>query len=421
MIFGNESPLSWETGERWYWSRTDPDILYCCDFYRLYRKNVRTGTLDTVIDTRTSDLDPAGTKVLWQFHTAHDGRTHSATIKDATGEPVGARGQHHLSRRRQPAPWTYIAKQGVLDECQIDKSGQYLLIKDNIDGVHGEDNLIYGPRAVAHHPGQGRRRRAQRQRLRLYGRGRQFQRAAASVVRVDVRRGRGAAAPGGLPCDGLERGAEPRLPRQCAARRAGCGQYVVGSGASRELYPRTNEIVGFRLDGSLEVLVIAPVLDGSRGARRRERGRLRAPAEGEPRRDRRVVPVDDESRGRVPRRPARPGARASARRPAAARVRGLHPRLSGALPGLALHSLGEREAEKPIQAFRVQRERSIAIIDDRLLMRFLYRITPILTDHLHDSHDSDKLIPSEPAATVLTAFRRLTENVGIPFPPLIDA
>src|SRR5206468_6795690 len=28
------------------------------------------------------------------------------------------------------------------DECQVDKSGQWLLIKENVDGLYGEDNVI---------------------------------------------------------------------------------------------------------------------------------------------------------------------------------------------------------------------------------------------------------------------------------------
>jgi hypothetical protein len=47
----------------------------------------------------------------------------------------------------------------------------------------------------------------------------------------------------------------------CNARNAPPGsQYVLGSSASRTQAPRNNEIIGFRLDGSCEVLVVAPVL-----------------------------------------------------------------------------------------------------------------------------------------------------------------
>jgi hypothetical protein len=47
----------------------------------------------------------------------------------------------------------------------------------------------------------------------------------------------------------------------CNARPGPPGsQYVLGSSASRTQAPRNNEIIGFRLDGSCEVLVVAPVL-----------------------------------------------------------------------------------------------------------------------------------------------------------------
>src|SRR5690606_38663166 len=33
-------------------------------------------------------------------------------------------------------------KKGAYDECQVDKSGRYLVIKENVDGSAGEDNRI---------------------------------------------------------------------------------------------------------------------------------------------------------------------------------------------------------------------------------------------------------------------------------------
>ncbi len=37
---------------------------------------------------------------------------------------------------------TYVAAKGDFDECQIDKSGRWLVIKENVDGKNGEDNRI---------------------------------------------------------------------------------------------------------------------------------------------------------------------------------------------------------------------------------------------------------------------------------------
>jgi hypothetical protein len=35
-----------------------------------------------------------------------------------------------------------VAAKGDFDECQIDKSGRWLVIKENVDGRNGEDNRI---------------------------------------------------------------------------------------------------------------------------------------------------------------------------------------------------------------------------------------------------------------------------------------
>ena len=43
---------------------------------------------------------------------------------------------------RRPSLPTYIAAKGDYDECQIDKSGHYLVVKENVDGRNGEDNRI---------------------------------------------------------------------------------------------------------------------------------------------------------------------------------------------------------------------------------------------------------------------------------------
>ena len=37
---------------------------------------------------------------------------------------------------------TFVAAKGDYDECQIDKSGRWLVIKENVDGRDGEDNRI---------------------------------------------------------------------------------------------------------------------------------------------------------------------------------------------------------------------------------------------------------------------------------------
>ena len=80
-------------------------------------------------------------EVLWQWHTAHDDRTHSATVK--AGEsggwaPLGT----IVYQEGATDPWLWCPKRGDLDESQLDKSGQWLLIKENLDAQDAEDNRI---------------------------------------------------------------------------------------------------------------------------------------------------------------------------------------------------------------------------------------------------------------------------------------
>ena len=49
-LFDAASPLSWATGEGWYFSATKPNALYVNDSRTLYRYDVLGRTLETVFD-----------------------------------------------------------------------------------------------------------------------------------------------------------------------------------------------------------------------------------------------------------------------------------------------------------------------------------------------------------------------------------
>jgi len=77
-------------------------------------------------------------KYIWQVHSSSDDRVHSATLRSsATYEMLGC-----LAYREDTKQFSYFPKNGDFDECQIDKSGRWLVIKENVDGLYGEDNLI---------------------------------------------------------------------------------------------------------------------------------------------------------------------------------------------------------------------------------------------------------------------------------------
>ena len=260
-LFPPDSPLSWSTAEGWYWSKTDPDILYCSDLERLYRYNVVTRELRAVVDIAIPPYAGSG-KVLWQWHSSNDGLVHSATLKDGLTYQAEGAIVYREGQGPDVNPWLYFAKLGAdYDECQIDAAGRYLLIKENFDQTHGEDNRIldlYPPggewplldeHGAAGHSDNG------------YG----YMVAADNWNDL----------PGALRLWTFDRSIPGRLVYHTpvwgselahvshgnAQATAGpSGQYVVGSNASRQLLARNNEICGLRLDGSLEVLVIAPVL-----------------------------------------------------------------------------------------------------------------------------------------------------------------
>jgi len=260
-IFPPSHPLSWATAEGWFWSALHPTLLYATDLTHLYTVDVepvlrgQTPIVQTLVDVTHYRPD----KIAAQWHASHDETRFSATIKDATTYAPEGSAVYLVGDAN---PWRTYPKRGDYDECQIDKSGAWLLTKDNIDAEAGEDNLIYqldstmAPRVLydqqgaAGHSDNG------------YG----YMVAAdnwnakASAFRVwmfDDDRD-----PQGRLCYYTPTwDAELNHLSHCNARDAAPdAQYVIGSGANRTQAPRNNEVIAFRLDDSHDVLVIAPTL-----------------------------------------------------------------------------------------------------------------------------------------------------------------
>ena len=134
-LFPSTSPLSWSTGEGWYFSRTRPTTLYLNDGPRLLRYDVNTRTTTTVFDV-TGRF--GSNRYIWQVHSSNDDRVHSATLRDTTTfAMLGC-----VAYREDVQQWHYVAASADFDECQIDKSGRWLVLKENVDGRNGEDNRI---------------------------------------------------------------------------------------------------------------------------------------------------------------------------------------------------------------------------------------------------------------------------------------
>jgi hypothetical protein len=260
-IFSPNHPLSWSTGEGWYWSALQPFVLYASDLTKLYRVDVspvlaRKGdaSISTVVDVQK--YYPG--KVLWQWHSSADEMRHSATIKN--GQSYAAEGS--IVYDEKTSSWTVYAKKGSYDECQISKSGKWLLTKDNVDGKDGEDNLIYdvdsygGPRVItdkegaAGHSDNGWN-------YMVAADNYNSKPSAFRVWKFDE-----SSTPQGLLTYYTSSwDAELSHISHCnAVDGEPENQFVCGSGASRSAGPRNNEVVAFRLDGSLQVLVVAPTM-----------------------------------------------------------------------------------------------------------------------------------------------------------------
>lgn len=126
------------TGEGWYFDRDG--FIYLCDGPFLRRVHPLTGSDVVVLDISTS---LPGSRV-WQAHSSDDGTTHSATVERITSdgpyERLGTVVQRHGTLR-------FIARQGTLDESQVDASGRYLVIKEDddnriLDLVDGSERRI---------------------------------------------------------------------------------------------------------------------------------------------------------------------------------------------------------------------------------------------------------------------------------------
>lgn len=134
-LFPSDSHLSWATGEGWYFSATMPTKLYINDGPRIVRFDVITEQMQTVMDV-TDKLGDG--YYLSQIHSSDDDRVHSATVRDnSTYQMLGCMAYEEDSKRSHYYPF-----ESDFDECQVDRSGQWLIIKANLDGQYGEDNLI---------------------------------------------------------------------------------------------------------------------------------------------------------------------------------------------------------------------------------------------------------------------------------------
>jgi hypothetical protein len=268
-LFAGDNTFGWAplaTGEGWYFSGTRPNALYINEPMgsRLFRYDVINHTWETVFDM--SGQFP--NKYLWQVHSSTDDRVHSFTVRDKGSYTMEGCAIYREDQRK----FVYYARKGNdLDECQIDKSGRWLVIKEQIDGAYQEDNrvidvesnterVLYDQDGAAGHSDVG------------YG----YMVAEdnfnnrPSAVRVwdfnkDLKGGEPASPVAGQGTLVYHMAEWTPLAQHIAHgnSKPGTGvpqQVACASNGSDVVAPRINEIVCFKLDGSLEALVVAPTL-----------------------------------------------------------------------------------------------------------------------------------------------------------------
>lgn len=256
-LFPSTSPFYAASTEGWYWSATQSSKIYITDTFgsHLYRYDIFTQQLTQVFDASTQF---GANRYIWQAHSSDDDRVHSATLRDkSTYEMLGC-----LVYREDTAQFSWFPKVGDFDECHIDKSGRWLVSLENVDGADGEDSRIFDLQTGTEQrildrdgsPGHmdtgfgymvgADNWNSEPNAVRLYNFGQTP--IAGPVVYHDSDWS-------ALSADHIAHGnAKPGLP-------AG-QQWACGSGATRLNVPRGNELVCFKLDTSMDTLVVAPTL-----------------------------------------------------------------------------------------------------------------------------------------------------------------
>jgi hypothetical protein len=121
-MFAASSPYSWDSAEGWYFSYGMPTKIYMQSGSQLLRYDILAKTIETVFDSTTAY---PGT-VIHQTNSSNDDDVHSATLENASTYAVMGCMAYKVSTQQ----FYYFPKQGAFDECQIDKSGRYLEIKE---------------------------------------------------------------------------------------------------------------------------------------------------------------------------------------------------------------------------------------------------------------------------------------------------
>jgi endonuclease YncB( thermonuclease family) len=246
--------------ELWYFSATQPTKLYAplgMDS-KLYRYDVLARTFETVFDLDTNPALFGSGRYIWQMHSSADDSVHSFTVRNKADYADLGCGVYKESVRQ----FLYYPVSVPYDECQVDLSGRWLLIKASFSGIAGEDNRIIDLQTGA-----------EKLLLDRDGAGGHSDNGYGYMVAADnwapdnwsmkvwdfslsplkgIEVYKAASWTTGGPNHTSHLNAKPGVP---AAQ-----QYACGSGAGRTNDARGNELICFRLDGSYDTLIVAPIM-----------------------------------------------------------------------------------------------------------------------------------------------------------------
>jgi len=123
-LFGSNSSFSWASTEGMYFSYGMATKIYILSGTQLLRYDVLAHTFETVVDVSSQYPNT----VLHQANSSNDDDVHSATLEDSSSYAALGCVAYKVSTKQ----YFYFPVQGNFDECQIDKSGRYLEIKEKL-------------------------------------------------------------------------------------------------------------------------------------------------------------------------------------------------------------------------------------------------------------------------------------------------
>src|SRR5690606_30783130 len=219
----------------------------------LLRYDVMTKQSETVFNIASK----MSGHTLWQAHSSKNDRVHSATVKNSSYASVGC-----MAFEEDSGKFHYFPRKGAFDECQIDKSGRYLLIKENVDGKDGEDNriidlstgrerVLYDRDGAGGHSDMGWGYMIAADNFAANSNTLKVWDFAASTLSGQTTYYTNSWSAGSM-AHVSHSNSVPGTPIN--------QQFACGSSASSNTGPHSNEVVCVRLDGSRDSLVVAPVM-----------------------------------------------------------------------------------------------------------------------------------------------------------------